>query len=724
MSRRAKTIWNYRAGSSEILKGIKVKEPETSKVKEYVEDVNILYKEKIPDIPYFFGLYLRALNKSLERMVIGGITKISDTSNSALKMIFFKLFDYFTKKERETNPDKKMDKNTKPLCASVMMRLYSLFRVAELSKGKVKNDTQTVWIKTASLVKGLAYGSPLDMPYCSNSGLLISDSSVYSYDMDILWRTMMILISEYNTLYFHNHLVLLVDYLMIRAGEFCWVVSDNDDMHNHIIFSYEFVDQTKKTYYKIKDRFFSDCYRTFFPMLAKILNHVQLSKVDANSTEEKFKVSKHIAENVVSWVEIWGIGPFSERIEENFKEMFYENRLYVGERSRYMDEENTQADLAFNVIAKYRPNEIKSYAENLKTPIKYFIERFKANFADYEDSKKNKSVDESILSNKRSGKKESTKPFEVVDEEFLSKRAKKKQKKKKRDPRDDFDVEKLVLEGIYRDKELRQTKSIEMHQLKGTEEISDEEIDDYEPGLDYDKMTIDSDTIRPVKSSSSNSSISSSSIGEKSSRKKILSEVHVYDRYEEIEENDENPLEDLMGDDFIMNRRYDIDIVAMCMCIFEFICRKLLETMTFNEWIIHYPEGTKKNRYNEIKQTDRKMPLMVQTFNEYNLLKRNGEWILCDDFISCFVRWLQEIIEDPELNGKIQGQFDITKLYEMLTSSKKISIQYEEYIPEEKREVTEKIHDEFLTGEAESVVFKRSDGEKYEETKDLKVFCF
>ena len=71
-----------------------------------------------------------------------------------------------------------------------------------------------------------------------------------------------------------------------------------------------------------------------------------------------------------------------------------------------------------------------------------------------------------------------------------------------------------------------------------------------------------------------------------------------------------------------------------------------------------------------------KFPVIIQTFNEFNVLYKERLYV-CPDFASCFAMWVKIVCEDPDIDGMLSGEnANLLDIYELLFPNSIEKIEY------------------------------------------------
>lgn len=117
----------------------------------------------------------------------------------------------------------------------------------------------------------------------------------------------------------------------------------------------------------------------------------------------------------------------------------------------------------------------------------------------------------------------------------------------------------------------------------------------------------------------------------------------------------------LFTDHYYEKHKLDIDIPLLFHIVLEFYSNTMLNNENLSRFIVF--------RNDEQPPFKNKSPYcyMVQTLNEFNVVTKDNEVILCRDFCSCFIKWIDVNRSDKETNGKIKGEsWDFEGFYNMV----------------------------------------------------------
>ena len=206
-----------------------------------------------------------------------------------------------------------------------------------------------------------SYGFPLDLKYLIDMNLISYDKPISAYSLSELWRALTILISKINNLIFHETLKYYIDCLELCCGKFLFLIGreENVNLFKHHLFTKmmkngticvneDFIIETERIFYGLKGRLY--IYSQF-----RQLNNVQIVPHSDDKKKIMYKWLSDFCKQTA----------FLEFIEKSLKQEIYEWDLYIGERERYMEEVKFADPTAYNIIAKWRPDQIDIYVELL-----------------------------------------------------------------------------------------------------------------------------------------------------------------------------------------------------------------------------------------------------------------------------------------------------------------------------------------------------------------------
>ena len=355
-------------------------EPESLKPLNVGDDPNFFLRNDVPDAKHHRSKYLDRANRLIEEYlkrledgdgdgkvgeVVLGVRYVDDLSE--------KLFSYATRKRNH------LTQNHRSMLWLLRARLSWCHHL--LTSIKEKKNVSKEEEKEEKLLDEL-----------SKSRLLVSPKrSVIDYTLNELWRSLVKLASEFTTLKYANSLYEYVKLLLMCAGKFLTRVGNARDFNNIRLRKEaplsdsdgdggdDYEDEgegregregggggrrrrKRKKTYQINTMFLVETERLFFGLQLALhcRNRSASPKVVTEPSASELQISAFM-----KWVVPKTRDPFLEFVEKDLSERIYDWRVRIGERERYEREDKMGDPNSYNVIAKYRTEEIDGIMEKL-----------------------------------------------------------------------------------------------------------------------------------------------------------------------------------------------------------------------------------------------------------------------------------------------------------------------------------------------------------------------
>jgi hypothetical protein len=238
------------------------------------------------------------------------------------------------------------------------LSLYAMSKRNELSKNHrlllwcVRTRLDLIFSKfTIFGKKKKSFGSFETLGDIHSMGLLETKANVIDYSMTTLWNTLTRLIKKFNSLVYQDQISYFINCLYLCTSKFLCITSKNPSAFNNPIFCKKMDNGD----YCITMDFMAETERIFYGLQRRLAIHESFKDtciVEELSYSSKVNLKNWICSGVIE------NSSYVEFIMKQLNTMIYGWNVLIGEEERYKTDEKFGDATGYNIIAKYRGNDL------------------------------------------------------------------------------------------------------------------------------------------------------------------------------------------------------------------------------------------------------------------------------------------------------------------------------------------------------------------------------